>query len=241
MTVNEKNRTAEYLLSLIENVDTKAYFLLLKYILHFFNFFNAFFQAHETRIHLLQSKSVNFLIQISQLQNFLKAELIKHLLTGILFHKIENYKSFDNITLGSECEEYLSELVKKGHANVTTIIRQNCLQFYITAAEEIRKRLSVNHVFLYKLKVFQPNIVLFYNNREILFNDIFFIAKTLHGFDEEDLGNEWLTLHSDFTIEEKQDLAKSNFHNMWKNILKCQSINSNPKYPNLRSLLNSIK
>ena len=74
MVVSEKTKSGEYLLSLIQNVDLKAYFLFLKYVLNFFNAFNAFFQAIETKIHLLQSKSVTFLIQICQ--NFLKPELL---------------------------------------------------------------------------------------------------------------------------------------------------------------------
>lgn len=124
-------------MSLIENVDIKAYFLFLKYVSNFFNQFNAFFQAAETRIHLLQPKSVNFLIKISE--HFLKPELLKHLLSNVTFHEKENHKSLNDITLRSECEQYLQNLVKEGHADVITSIRQNCLQFYITAAEEIKK------------------------------------------------------------------------------------------------------
>lgn len=53
MTVSEKTKSGEYLLIIMENVETKAYFLFLKYALNLFNSFNAFFQAHETKIHLL--------------------------------------------------------------------------------------------------------------------------------------------------------------------------------------------
>jgi len=70
MVVSEKTKSGENVLSLMNNIDIKAYFLFLRYVLHFFNAFNTFFQAHETRIHLLHSKAVNFLIQITQ--NFLK-------------------------------------------------------------------------------------------------------------------------------------------------------------------------
>lgn len=62
--VSEKTTAGEYLLSLMGNVELKAYFLFLKYILNLFNAFNAFFQALETRIHLLQLKSQNFLFEV---------------------------------------------------------------------------------------------------------------------------------------------------------------------------------
>jgi len=62
----------------MQNIDMKAYLLFLKHMLNFFNTFNAFFQAVETRINLLQPKSMNFLFQISK--HFLKPELLQHFL-----------------------------------------------------------------------------------------------------------------------------------------------------------------
>ncbi|KAL6421413.1 hypothetical protein ACFW04_014198 [Cataglyphis niger] len=93
MVMNDKTKSGKYLLSLIKNVDIRAYYLFLKYVLNFFNSFNAFFQAHETRvhIHLLQSKIVNFLIQISE--NFLKPELLKNLVTNISFYEKKSQKN----------------------------------------------------------------------------------------------------------------------------------------------------
>ena len=236
--VSEKSKSGQYLLSVMENVETKAYLLFLKYVLNFFNSFNAFFQAHQTRIHLLYYKSVTFLKQICK--NFLKTELLKDNIQNILFHDKENHKSLNDITLGAECDEYVCELVQEGHADVATIIKQTCLQFYITAAEQIKKRLPVHDAFLHALQVFHSDVALFNNNREASFDYISLIAKTLNGFDENGLKEEWLTLHSDVSTEEKHNLAKLDFDNMWKEILKRKS-NNNIKYPHLRSLLNAIR
>jgi len=150
IVVNEKAKSGEYLLSVIENVDTKAYFFFFKYVLNFFNEFNAFFQAVETRIHLLQPKSVNFLIKISQ--NFIKSELLKYLLTNtFVFSEKQNKKYFDDINLGFECEEYFHKLSKEEYADLT--IRQNCLEIYVTAAKNIRKRLPVNDIYYCDQKI----------------------------------------------------------------------------------------
>ncbi|KYN43238.1 hypothetical protein ALC56_02300 [Trachymyrmex septentrionalis] len=61
----------------------------------------------------------------------------------LVFFK-KNQRNLDEINLGSECQEYLNELMMQGHENVVTIVRSNCLMFYVTAAEEICKRLPVN-------------------------------------------------------------------------------------------------
>jgi len=66
----------------------------------------------------------------------------------------------NDIYLGTECEKYLDELVTEGHTEVVANVRQNCLQFYITAAQGICKRLPINHSFLSKLKVFETDTAL---------------------------------------------------------------------------------
>ncbi|KAL6419528.1 hypothetical protein ACFW04_013786 [Cataglyphis niger] len=78
----------------------------------------------------------------------------------------------------------------KGHAEIIANIRKNCLQFYVTAAEEIKKRLSINDKFLSKLKIFECNLVLLNIDRETLFNDVSFIAEILDSFDENSLKKE---------------------------------------------------
>jgi len=75
---------------------------------------------------------------------------------------------------------------------------------------------------------------LYDNDRKTLFNDISFVAQTLGGFDENELQQEWYSLHLDFTIEEKEQLSKLNFDEMWKKIVRN-------KYPNLKSLVNAVR
>lgn len=236
MVVEDKTKCGEYLLSLMENVELKAYLLFLKYILHFFNAFNAFFQASETRIHLLQFKSANFLSEICQ--NFIRKEYLKDVATNMNFSQKEIQININEICVGSECKRYLDEL--EGHADTVATIRQTCLEFYLTAAEQICKRLPVKDEFLTKLQVFGPIISLFENNREISFKHVNFVAKTLGGFDEESLRKEWLTLPADFTLEEKKNLSKLNFDNMWKEMLQ-RELNNNYKYPALRNLLSAVR
>jgi len=42
-------------------------------------------------------------------------------------------------------------------------------------------------------------------------------------------------------MEEKQNLFKKTFDEMWKKILKCQDSNNIIKYPNLKSVLNAVQ
>jgi len=167
-------------------------------------------------------KSLNFLFDISK--HFLKDEHLKSFFIDVKFSLKKNKKSLNEINLGSSCEKYLDKLMQQRHKDVITTIRENCLAFYVTAAEKIRKRLPVKNIFLSKLNVFRPSIVLFESDRKTSFNDVSFVIKTIGGFDEDSLKKEWIALPLDLTIEEKESLSKLNFDNMWKNILKCQQI-----------------
>nr|XP_012219350.1 PREDICTED: zinc finger MYM-type protein 6 isoform X2 [Linepithema humile] len=241
MDRNEKSKSSgQDLLIIMEKLEVKAYLLFLKHILFCFNSFNIFFQTLETKIHLLQPKSVEFLTIVSKY--FLKQKFLNHLCNNnIQFSQKEHQKSLNKVNLGSECEEYLEKLMKEGHANIVGNVRENCLQFYVTAAEEISKRLPINDKFLSKLKVFQGETALREPDRETSFNDVSFIAQTFGGFDQNGLRKEWHTLYLEFTQTEKQNLVKLNFDDMWKQILQCQYSINNSKYPNLKSLLNAVR
>ena len=138
--------------------------------------------------------------------------------------------------LGTECEKYLDELVTEGHTEVVANVRQNCLQFYITAAQGICKRLPINHSFLSKLKVFEADTALRDPNREVSFNNVSFIAQTFGGFDDDGLKKEWFALHQDFTEAEKDSFTMLNLDELWKKIFQHTD-----RHPNLKSLLNAVR
>ncbi|KYN07742.1 hypothetical protein ALC62_01253 [Cyphomyrmex costatus] len=231
-----RTRSANNVLFIMSIIEIKAYFLFLKYVLNFFNAFNIFFETLETRIYLLQSKSLILLQQICQ--NFLKTEHLTSSLLDIDFSLEENHKILNEICLGSECEEYLNELVRQEHENVVVTVRQNCLMFYVTAANEICEKLPVEDIFLSKLQVFKN---LFETDIETSFSDVSFIVKTIGGFDEDALKKEWTALSLEFTIEEKRRLTSLSFDNMWKEILQRRYPNNIAKYPHLTNVLNAIR
>jgi len=184
IVVNEKTKSGEYILSIMQKPETKAYLLFLKHILYYFNSFNLFFQSLETRIQVLNRKSLEFLCGICR--NFLKPELLSSLKEVDMpeFDKTENQISINEIYLGKECQIYLNNLITEGHADIVANIRRDCLQFYVTAAQDICKRLPIRDAFLSKLKVCDFNTALRDSNRESSFRDVSYIVSTFGGFDD---------------------------------------------------------
>jgi len=234
IVVSDKTQSGENLLSVMHKPDVKAYLLFLKHILHFFNSFNAFFQALETSIQKLQPKSLELLNIICK--HFLNPELLRNINNTFDFSNKANQKSLSEVNLGSECEKYLEALIKQGHADVVANVRENCLQFYVTAAKDICTKLPINDIFLSKLKVFEFNMALNNSNREASFNDVFFVAQTFGGFDDNSLRKEWFALHQSLTEAEKDYLSTLNFDDMWKQIFQRTH-----KYPNFKSLVNAVR
>lgn len=195
---------------------------------------------------MLQSESVKLKKKCT---NFLKLEFLKSVCTHISFSEKKMQKPLHEIDLETKCEEYLNDLFKEEdtelvhdykHKNIADI-RENCLQFYITAAEEIRKRLLIDDEFLSKLKVLKPDIALFDDNRAVSFNDVSFIAHTLGDFDEENLQKEWHLSYDDVTPAEKENLSNLDFDNMWKKILQRRNSTNNEKYATLKSFVNAVR
>ncbi|KAK0180578.1 hypothetical protein PV327_002945 [Microctonus hyperodae] len=79
-----------------------------------------------------------------------------------------------------------------------------------------------------------PGLALLNPDRELTFNYVVFIARTFRGYDEDLLKTEWCHLYQDYSIEQKNLLAKLDFDDMWIQI--CRD-----SYPNLRKLVNAIR
>jgi len=70
--ISEKTKAAENLLSIINNVETKAYFLFLKHVLNFFNQFNIYFYKREFMYCIQNANFINifFLSKLKVSQHF---------------------------------------------------------------------------------------------------------------------------------------------------------------------------
>ncbi|XP_043252408.1 uncharacterized protein LOC122397348 [Colletes gigas] len=238
---NEKTKFGERLLILLENPEIKGCLYFLKFALESFIQFNVFFQSHETRIHLLQQSSISLLHRV--LKNFIKPEILKQASTVIDldFSSQGNQVELDQINVGSECESFLDELTEKGKSDVVRTVREHCLRFYVTAANEIRHRLPIDDKFLGSLRIFSHYWALIDANRSSSFRAVHFVAKKFDGFDIKGLQREWFKLHLDFVDKEKEMLSTMKFDGLWKMILSTRNEQNEFKYPHLGRLVNSIR
>ncbi|XP_066585180.1 protein FAM200A-like [Prorops nasuta] len=243
---SENNKQATELHKCMQNVETKAYLHFLDYTLNKFNSFNAEFQARETKIHLLQPKSMDILIFFAS--NFLKPALIKHSIfhenfRNTNFSKPCNIMEVKNINVDSDCEEYLQDMI---HADSLEEMKYNdiktaCLRFLIKAVEEIRSRFPVDNELCKNLTILNHTTALFDSDREASAVVLLKINNAFGITNEQELKDEWLSLFNNESANDKMSLSKLHFDEMWIKICSQLTCYGKEKYPNLKKVLNIVR
>lgn len=165
-----KNKSAKSILNFFNNNEIKAYLLFLKYSLNFLNNFNALFQSRKTLIHKLSETSEQLIKQMGQ--NFFLPGVLNKISLEII--QPQNFLHLNEIYLGSECEMFLKDQTSDFIEN----IKAKCLDFYITAIEEIIKRLPYNDEFFQNLKFLDSKISSRHEGRNVV-KDLSDIADIL--------------------------------------------------------------
>ncbi|KYN09791.1 hypothetical protein ALC57_18084, partial [Trachymyrmex cornetzi] len=216
--LSEKSKSGAALLYLMQNSEIQAYLLFFEYILDVFNKFNSSFQTEETKVHLLQSATENFLKTV--LKNVVIASLLNFVSIGTINPLLAcNRFSPDQVMIGEACQDLLDRLNQEGQGEIVKSVYDNCLAFYDIAAKQIRNKLFVKDKFLSKLTIFEPKFALQQEDKKNSSNnsvqDVLFVVQRFGGFDEEIL-KELQFLKKDFTSEQKATIINLHFDEAWK-------------------------
>ncbi|XP_024872448.1 uncharacterized protein LOC112455009 [Temnothorax curvispinosus] len=230
-TIESKNKSAITIFNTLNDNKIKAYMLFLKYCLKFFNQFNAFFQGRNILIHKLAESSEHLIKQIGN--NFLLPEALKNISLEII--NLQNFLPLNSIYVGPECES----LLKLESLEFVIEIKSRCLSFYITALEEMIKRLPYNNEMFRELTFLDPSIALSDESR-LTFPDLRNVARHFQISDITALACEWRTLPIVFNDADKIHLANLELDDMWNNIFQKKNLNGEPSFPNLENLVHAV-
>jgi len=137
--------------------------------------------------------------------------------------------------VGPECEGFLETLsVEDVH-----IIKSKCLDFYITAVQDMLKRLPCRDIFFEHLAFLDPQIAL-YNEGRIKIRDLTYIATRVKHINVTQLAYEWRILPSIFDEQKKKELAFLEIDEMWKNILESKNFDGTKIFSNLEPLVEIV-
>ncbi|XP_066600733.1 protein FAM200A-like [Prorops nasuta] len=215
----EKIKEAEELLIIMENSETKAYLYFLETVLKKFNTFNALFQSKETKIHIINRCSRNFLLFF--LQKFIKPVLLKQdvflpFVRNETFLNNDNFLPVETINIGSDCAGYLEKMLEE-------------------------KKKLLKHNFLENLDIFEKDKALFDEDREASSFKLLQICRRLGNFNENAIKKEWEFLYAKESSVIKKYWSKLEFDDMWIAICSAEKEKNELRYPELRKLLSLVR
>jgi len=231
-TIEDKSKSAEVILTQLNDNVIKSYLLFLKYSLNYFNKFNALFQSRKTLIHTLYANSQQLILQIAL--NFIPSEALKNISLLTIDDKNDD-QYLNHIRLGSECEDLLTTL----SLECAREIKLNCLNFYKTAVREMMKRLPYKDTFFEHLSFLEPTIALFHEGRNKIRN-LSCIASRIGHLDVAKIEREWTILPTIFNETEKTELACLNINEMWAKILERKDFDGEKIFQNLELLVQAV-
>jgi hypothetical protein len=233
----DKLKTAENILSELQNIYTKAYLLFLKYALNFINTFNALFQSKTILIHVLHEQSQILLKDLCS--NFIKPEIWMQ--TNL--HEIDvfinnHHLPLNKIKLGIECEAIVEHQMTTDGRN--EFIR-NCLNFYITATREMQERLPLNNDFFKNLIFLNPAVAFSVEKREQHTVEMKHVAtKFANYIDLTNLSVEWSKLPHVFSELDINNFKSMKVDQMWLKIAETKNFNEEDLFPNLGKLASLV-
>ncbi|KYN10052.1 hypothetical protein ALC57_17824, partial [Trachymyrmex cornetzi] len=231
--IEDKLKSAEIILSHLNDDIIKAYFLFLKYVLNFFNSFNALFQSRKILVHQLFESSQQLIRQLGR--NFMTVNSLK-CINNLNVDNEQNILNLENIHVGFECENLLKLLPLECRQQ----IKLACLDFYKTAVQEMLKRLPYKDPLFEHLTFLNPKIALYYDENRIKIKDLSHVAVIVENIDITQLDFEWRILPSIFDDEQTKELASLEIDEMWGKILAHKDFNDEIMFPNLQLLVEAV-
>lgn len=206
--------------------DVKCYFLFLKYVLNYFNQFNAMFQSADILIGDLAKESRRLYKKIAQ--NFLKVCDF-----DINIFNPHNLLPLKDVYLGTECESLLQTI---NNENCENNIRKNCLRFYQTALTETKKRLPLNNDFFDNLNFISiPEALSTKRNITSLKPVIEKFSPILgeNSINVHSIEEEWRDLPIHFDEDEKEKLKTMSITEFWTHLETMKNFNNSFLFKNV--------
>ncbi|KAL7302058.1 hypothetical protein TKK_0005291 [Trichogramma kaykai] len=193
-----KPTKAKIILEAMNDVSNQAYMYFFKYVLKFFNVFNATFQSRDLKIHTPYNDIKVLINRIAS--NFIKKESLPRVLDQD-FDVESNCRSVEDVYFGPSIP-ILNEKQKLSVESLSSV-RDNCLNFYKQALKGMRIKLLEHRNLLSSLVFLEPKYALDSEKREEIAN-LSGLCNEFFPFIDLEIAFEWRTLPSYFDSQKKQ-------------------------------------
>ncbi|KAL7299359.1 hypothetical protein TKK_0007929 [Trichogramma kaykai] len=225
-----KPTKAKIILESMKDTSNQAYMYFFKYVLKFFNIFNATFQSRDLKIHTLYNDITVLIKRIAE--NFIKKESMPRVLDRD-FDVESNCRPVENVYFGPS----IPLLIEKLSVDSLSSVRVNCLNFYKQALNGMRVKLLEHRDLLSSLVFLEPKNALDSEKREEI-ADLSGLCKSFFPFlDLESIAFEWRTLPSYFDAQKKAEFLNLDVEKFWSVIFDLKINDNDFVFPSLRQLV----
>lgn len=227
LKTEENSKTVDFIFAELNNICTKAILLFLKYILRYFNTFNALFQGKKLLIHELSLECRKLYKDF--LSHFIQPHLVSDFKLN-LKHP-DNFLPLESINLGTECNAFVSDLPPE----IKSHIWKSCLQFLITTSSELQNRFPLDNPFFDSLRFLKPDVALL-NRPEHLksLRHVYDKFNGVDGFNKMEVDIEWYRLLHYFDTEsEKQSFMEKTIEDFWWSLMQIRNFEDKYEFKNL--------
>lgn len=225
----DKLIAAENILKSLKDSCIKAYLLFLKYVLKKFNTFSLLFQSEDILVTKLSEESR--LLFNDLCLNFIKTDYLRNIYR-ISITDPNHLKATEDVTVGAECELLLQSLPK----HIQLSVKNDCLQFYLTAAQEMKSRLPLNDKLFDEFQLLDPKF-LFSSRAENV--KIPLLIEKFNGWDKIDIReaeNELVKLYTTFSIDEIVRFKGTKITSFWREMRDKANFAGDKLFPNATKL-----
>lgn len=227
LKTEENSKTVDFIFDELNNTCTKAILLFLKYILRYFNTFNALFQSKKLLVHDLSFECRKLYKDI--LSHFIQPHLVTDF--KINLQHPGNFLHLESINLGTECNEFVSGLPP----DIKNHIWKSCLQFLIAASVELQNRFPLDNTFFDSLRFLKPDVALLDRPEHLkTLKHVYDNFNEIEDFDKMEVDIEWNSLLHYFDNElEKKRFMEKTIEDFWWSLRQVRNFEDKFEFKNL--------
>ena len=223
-------KSAETIYEELNNDFNKAYLLFMKYVLKTFNDFSKLFQSDQVLIHTLSQASKDSLHELCG--NYMldgysrRAEIVS-------VTDPKHFKKLEDISLGTDCEDFLQSLPAEETEQGRHNFRLQCLNFYIEGAKQMKARLPLTDSCFDEFRFFGPKHLFSLTSEKVAIPHLREKLKNYLAFDVNEAERELKKILTISSREEIQEYKTMKINIFWKNLKEKRNFLDEEMFPNV--------
>jgi len=235
----EPGHNKEQMLNCLQNPFTYLYLEFMSYVLGILTDFNVLFQSERPLLHCLQAEVDKMLLNLCS--NYMNIQYLKSVpIKSVEHNNPRHFLKLEEIYIGMAASQSFSDLGKNKNVskNDKELFLINCMNFYIEAVTQIKKKFDFSDPVFECLEILEPKTAQSFKIKSL--NKIINRFPCLKNVvDIQKVDAEWKT-HALLNFEEKGLCSTYPAETYWKKVFDLKTTTGDPVFPNISKVVNLL-